>query len=442
MTLIKKNLILQINTNWNTHYNSNNLFLKNYLNNKSNFLFKICYSYLITKQKLIEKKQILNKKLLNNKQKINKQIQWFWKWKKINSFKLPFKNLQRIMFLKKMIEQSFFLKTHMFKNNNVFKNIIIWSKIYKKKKIILNKKFYLKFKKQSLFFYFNLFTFNKFFKINLNKLKKKVIKKKHLKIKILIKNTIFFKNLNCQLFFKNNWQFKCNDFNVELLNLNLMTYLHNYNLYKNTNFMNLLFFSAISKIFIFNLIIKQKLKTNFFLIFCKIFIINFFELFLKTKIFLIFFKNLILNLSFEKLLNFLNKKFNKIQFFIGKGFFLNEMFNVILYMFKYKDIVLFKHWLIINLERMNFIKHKKFFYFLKLILKQLFKYLNNYFNIKGIYLDITGKISVSGDARTRRYILTYGYLGFSNVKCKLNFTKFTVRTQTGLLGLTLALSYN
>lgn len=90
---------------------------------------------------------------------------------------------------------------------------------------------------------------------------------------------------------------------------------------------------------------------------------------------------------------------------------------------------------------MSFTKHKKFFYYFKLIFKNLFPKLNNLFNVKGFYMDITGKISVSGDAQTRRYIITYGFSSFSSLTYKLAYTKFTVRTTTGILGLSLSISY-
>lgn len=90
---------------------------------------------------------------------------------------------------------------------------------------------------------------------------------------------------------------------------------------------------------------------------------------------------------------------------------------------------------------MSFIKHKKFFYNLKVILKKIFPIVLRLNNIRGFYLDVCGKISVAGNSRKRRYIISIGLCNFSGYHYKLSYTKYNIRTKTGALGVTTALTY-
>lgn len=63
------------------------------------------------------------------------------------------------------------------------------------------------------------------------------------------------------------------------------------------------------------------------------------------------------------------------------------------------------------------------------------------FKIKGFYLSISGKISAAGNSRKRRYLISIGFSSFSGYKYRINYTKYIVRTKTGALGLTTALTY-
>lgn len=406
---------------------SKNNFFTFYLNNKKNFFYKIFFHYLILKNLLENPKILIKKKLYAvtyNKTKKQKIKKWFWKIRLLRKFKL---SSIRLKYLKKL-----FSTLHLNYNSPT--------------SILINKKFTFFTKKNPFFFHRKKRIKNNSY-ILINKIKKnsrkiwsKLKKKTFFFKKMFVHNKVTHNQLNYFLLsqipvaYNNNFSYLINFFNLCKLN--------NFNKkYKLTNVNNIFTLSHNTIVTLFNSIKKKIINQKFFLLYCRLFFINFYELFFKTKVFLKIYKNTPPTWSLNILLNFLVKKFKNIQSFIGKGFFLKEMFYIIFYMFKYKDITIFKNWLITNLERMTFIKHRKFFYFLKLILKNIFSKITKLFNIRGFYLDVTGKISVSGDAQTRRYIITRGFTSFSSYTYKLNYTKFTIRTTTGILGLSLAISY-
>lgn len=399
-----------------------------YLTDKKFFLYKACLFYLTLKNLLENPKILIKKKLYTyifyKKKKIKK---WFWKFKFFKKFKFKFlrlkilKKLYFVNYLNRYFSNLFFVN-HSLSFFGLNKEMYIKRRTKRLKTIKNN---LIKFKKKNK-------KINKNFWLNL---KRKIF---YYKNRLLNKNKVQHFN---QFFFLqsslgNNINF---NYNINTFNLNKLSHFNNF--YSSTNIKNVFTLPYSTRVLIYDLIQKKTIKQQSFLLFCRLFIINFYEFFFKTKIFLKLYKNIPTNWSLTIMLAFLTKKFKNIQNFIGKGFFLREMFYIIFYMFKYKDITILKNWLITNLERMAFIKHRKFFYFLKLILKNIFTKITKLFNIRGFYLDITGKISVSGDAQTRRYIITKGFTSFSSYTYKLNFTKFTVRTSTGLLGLTLAISY-
>jgi len=63
------------------------------------------------------------------------------------------------------------------------------------------------------------------------------------------------------------------------------------------------------------------------------------------------------------------------------------------------------------------------------------------FKVKGFFLDIRGKVDVSGNAKKRHTAIKYKLYGFSKVKLKADQLKFLVRTNTGVLGVTTVITY-
>jgi hypothetical protein len=119
-----------------------------------------------------------------------------------------------------------------------------------------------------------------------------------------------------------------------------------------------------------------------------------------------------------------------------------ENFGVALFLsFKSRDPQFLLSWLHLRLSKMSAFSHKKFLGFMLFLLRLVCAEVANDFGIVGCRIDVVGKISVSGNARSRSIIFKQGYTGFSNVATKTVSGFYLVRTHTGCLGLTLWLFY-
>ena len=205
----------------------------------------------------------------------------------------------------------------------------------------------------------------------------------------------------------------------------------NFNLkQKETISLNLFFFKK--KIFFLKKKIKQFFKKKSFLIklsqrkdfkkknffFLNRFLIYFLEFFFKKKIYLNITK-------FTKIPKF--NKLNKQQLFVKnlkKKLKFNKKITIILYYsLLLKDSYLFASFFKKILEKINIKKHKK-------ILKKLFKLIKtcfypyfNLFGIQGVFINIAGKIGVSGNAKKRRFFFFFGRHSLSTKTLKYSFTR-------------------
>ena len=177
----------------------------------------------------------------------------------------------------------------------------------------------------------------------------------------------------------------------------------------------------------------------FFNKFLLLFLENMFHrnFFLKFK----FFKKLY-NVIEKKLLYFnFYKKYFKIQFKIGRGFFFKEMLKVIWLTFFLKDCRFFLYWLQKTMERLYFKSHKKFLAFLKTILIHYFNLFSLDLKYKGFYFDIRGKVGVAGNAKKRHFFIRAGRYSLSEKNLKWNFFQHIVRTKTGVLGTSFCITF-
>jgi hypothetical protein len=71
----------------------------------------------------------------------------------------------------------------------------------------------------------------------------------------------------------------------------------------------------------------------------------------------------------------------------------------------------------------------------------MLKYSGSILKVKGFFFDIRGKVGVSGNSKKRHTSIKYKCYGFSKVKLKADQVKFLVRTNTGVLGSTLIITY-
>lgn len=106
-----------------------------------------------------------------------------------------------------------------------------------------------------------------------------------------------------------------------------------------------------------------------------------------------------------------------------------------------KDIKFFEFWLVRFLESIPFKLHKSFLFLFDKFLKSFFKLFKNVFLVKGLKVDLRGKVSAAGNSKKRHYLIKYGDYSFSKKKNKISYAQNIVRTPTGVLGLELVLVY-
>jgi hypothetical protein len=79
--------------------------------------------------------------------------------------------------------------------------------------------------------------------------------------------------------------------------------------------------------------------------------------------------------------------------------------------------------------------HRKFLYFLNIFLTRLSEIKPNPTSYIGIRFSISGKISVTGNAKTRTKHLAVGKRSLSTKKLSISFSQKQIRTLTGVLGI-------
>lgn len=132
------------------------------------------------------------------------------------------------------------------------------------------------------------------------------------------------------------------------------------------------------------------------------------------------------------------KKLNK-KFF--KQFQMAQFIELLFFSFLKKDLSFFVKFFKLILENMFLKKHKKIFYTFEFILNKFFTKMFYFTGVKGFRFEIAGKISVTGNSKTRNKIVSYGAYSLTNKSLKINYTQDTVRTTTGILGIKTYLTY-
>jgi hypothetical protein len=108
-----------------------------------------------------------------------------------------------------------------------------------------------------------------------------------------------------------------------------------------------------------------------------------------------------------------------------------------------RDPILFINWFCKIMSRLSIKKHKIYLYFFRSFFKFLKK--GGFFKsskLNGIYLDIRGKVGVTGDSKKRHFLLKYGYCSMSRKALNINPYYGLVNTKTGVLGITFILFYS
>lgn len=106
-----------------------------------------------------------------------------------------------------------------------------------------------------------------------------------------------------------------------------------------------------------------------------------------------------------------------------------------------KDLNFFVKFFKKCLEEMSLKKHKKVLYSFEFMLK---KFLSKFFiftQVLGLKFEITGKISVTGNSKTRNKIIKYGCYSLTNKSLRIDYLYDIIRTTTGVLGFRIYLTY-
>lgn len=303
------------------------------------------------------------------------------------------------------------------------------------KNVKRKKRFFFKKKIKAFFFYNSLKLVSSFFKKRRKKTRKK------LKKYILIKKNQFFKNsiLNFKSSFTSVFFNKKNlvakkylaaRFNTKNF---FLTFNKNYN-----NFYPLFLFlkSYNQKRNLFS-IKRKSLKTSSYYTF---YLLKFLEVYTKKKIFTKIFTKSLLTTNqhyFFKRLALSNIRWQKS---IGKILFLNEFYEIFFLSLKNRDLPFLCNWFKKKMEKLPIHKHKKLS---KLLKETLYKYpfFAKNADIAGFSFDIRGKLGVSGNAKKRHFFFYYGVISNTSKNHGMVMYQTTVRTYTGVLGVTMYLTY-
>lgn len=323
------------------------------------------------------------------------------------------------------------------KNNNITKKSLIFKKIY------LNR-----IKLYFILYFFLSGTLN-FKHISLNNL---CAYRSQYQLYNYSLNNFLYKNYN--KYNKVNSLKKLNLFSVNSLNIFVFFNTLTYNfkeLFKYTNSLNISNYNLNYLVVYYYYFIKNvnlginKYFTNFYqnnLYFLRFFIVKYLSSYIN-------YKKLSLNINksnlkiFESKLkyNLILNKLKYLRYFKGTNFKIKSILNLILISLYSKDIILLKNMITLVTERLHFKEHKKFFNTLKLILKKTKYIFFKVFKCNGLFLKVRGKLGVGGNLKKRKFIIKYGSFSFTKKRQKLLYNKSIIRTESGVLGMTLYLTY-
>ena len=180
-------------------------------------------------------------------------------------------------------------------------------------------------------------------------------------------------------------------------------------------------------------IIKPKKRPNriFQFYYTNKFLLTFVELFFKSKVIFNLKKGsnkiILKQISFRK---FSAKYFRK-RLKTSK-----QIIGVIYYSLLLKDSSMFTNFFKKILENINIKLHKKLLLGLKKLIKDLYNPVFHRFGVLGIFLNLKGKVGVSGNAKKRRHYFYSGKHSITSRVAKMDLKFLQVWTFTGALGFT------
>lgn len=133
---------------------------------------------------------------------------------------------------------------------------------------------------------------------------------------------------------------------------------------------------------------------------------------------------------------FLQNKTKSFRNFYRKSlsFFWYEMTLVCFLTYKSRDSSMLMTYIKKKMRFMNLFSHKFFLKKLWLVLKLLFVETKLLYNVCGIKIKVSGKLSVTGNSRTRTKIFKEGVISYSNMTIRVDHNFIIIKTKTGCLG--------
>ena len=119
---------------------------------------------------------------------------------------------------------------------------------------------------------------------------------------------------------------------------------------------------------------------------------------------------------------------------LGSGFFLSDTIHIIYLSLKFKNPHLMADWLKNTLCKISFWKYRSFFHFLRYIFRFFFWPTFGELSVKGVKFKLKGKISVSGNARTRTISTGAGKNGNGTVENRVLHLSRLIPSFTGVMG--------
>jgi hypothetical protein len=145
--------------------------------------------------------------------------------------------------------------------------------------------------------------------------------------------------------------------------------------------------------------------------------------------------------SFKEGVNAIAHYFTKVHSKFFKNFDLADFVEIFTYTLIQKDLNYFVQFFKKNMEEMSFKKHKKILYSFEFLIK---KFMNKFFNCAGVFgfkFEISGKISVTGNSKTRNKIIKWGRYSLTNKSLKIDYARDVIRTTTGVMGFRMFITY-
>ena len=119
---------------------------------------------------------------------------------------------------------------------------------------------------------------------------------------------------------------------------------------------------------------------------------------------------------------------------LGPRIFINESVRLMYLSVMNRDTELFVNWTKAMMNRLTIWKHKHLFRFMKFVIGSLFAPKFAQMGIKGIRMQIKGKVGVAGNSRKRTYFYKVGQVGHSNFQIQAYHDITCIDTFTGVLG--------